>query len=133
MAKDLRYVWFQRKIKSAYPGLWPHVHVDCQEAIFNYLLHGYEPGGFLVAVLVNDLYAAACKADFVNVEHLGYVAKFVVQALPTMCYGSAERVRNWSTMDQEERERVLVSAGMIPDTFQLIKLAGEKFASTPDF
>ena len=99
--------------------------MDCQEAIFNYLVHGWEPGGFLTAVLANDLYRAATVADIANVNNLAYVAKFIVYALPQASYGSYEQVETWCRLTDQEREAVLVAADLLPDTFELIKFIAQ--------
>ena len=106
--------------------------MDCQEAIFGYLVYGWEPGGFLTAVMANDLYRAATVADIANVDHLAYVAKFVVYALPQACYGNYNQVEIWSRLTDEEREAVLVSLDLLPDTFELIRLMTEEQAN-PSF
>ena len=52
-------------------------------------------GHFLTAVLENDLMEAACRADVYNEPALAEIAKYVVHTLPTVCYGSKEKVHNW--------------------------------------
>lgn len=59
-----------------------------------YLEHGIEPGGFLRAVLENDLCGAAARADSVNRSRLADYAT-VLSALPMSAWGSRERVNGW--------------------------------------
>jgi hypothetical protein len=40
------------------------------EALENYLMHGFMPGGFLTSVLANDLYLAVGRADHWNKFYL---------------------------------------------------------------
>lgn len=122
---DVRYRYFAKQCEQKHLRIWAHVTMDCQEAIFNYLVHGWEPGGFLTAVLANDLYRAATVADIANVNNLAYVAKFIVYALPQASYGSYEQVETWCRLTDQEREAVLVAADLLPDTFELIKFIAQ--------
>lgn len=71
------------------------VHDYNQEAFENYLIHGLRPGGFVTAVLANDLFQAAGRADFVNREHLASVASWVYQNCPAQSFGSYQAVEDW--------------------------------------
>ena len=124
--RDVRYQYFKRQCEKKYQRFWGNVHLDCQEAIFGYLVYGWETGGFLTAVLANDLYRAAIVADIENVKRLAYVAKFVIYSLPQASYGSINVVRNWCRLTDEERESILVAAQLLPDTFELIKFMSEE-------
>lgn len=65
-----------------------------QESIANWILYGRPTGGFLMAVLENDLYEAAGRADRENIRLLpGYAA--MLGTLPVQCWGSEQRVEAW--------------------------------------
>jgi len=66
-----------------------------KESLYNYFVHGLEPGGFMTSVLCNDLYGAAGRADFVNIDLLGEYAKWLVNHAPYQSYGSPEIVKGW--------------------------------------
>ena len=66
-----------------------------KESLYNYFVHGLEPGGFMTSVLCNDLYGAAGRADFVNIDLLGEYAKWLVNHAPYQSYGSPELVKGW--------------------------------------
>lgn len=121
MTTDIRYRWFKNRMAQEHPRTWGNVHEDCRDAIFNYLVYGYEPGGFLTAVLCNDLYRAATVCDFENAKRLTEVARFVIQALPGACYGNREIMAEWMAKTNEEREQILIKGKLLPDTFELIK------------
>ena len=53
------------------------------------------PGGFLHAVLSNDLKEAIARADEQNMGLLPILATWLYNEAPGGCWGSAERVRNW--------------------------------------
>jgi hypothetical protein len=65
------------------------------EAIENYLMRGYEPGGFLTSVLANDLYLAAGRADVWNSKNLPYIVNEVLFRMPGSSYGSYQTVKDW--------------------------------------
>jgi hypothetical protein len=65
------------------------------ETIFNYLVHRLPPGSFTQALLENDLFAAASKADHFNLENLGFAARNVAMNMPLGSCGSREAVKAW--------------------------------------
>jgi hypothetical protein len=65
------------------------------EGLENYLLHGYMPGGFLTAVICNDLQLACGRADHWNKPRLPEIVNEVFFKLPAQAYGNAERMRAW--------------------------------------
>ena len=130
--RDVRYRYFKRQCEQKYERSWGNIHLDCQEAIFNYLVYGWEPGGFLTAVMANDLHRAATVADVENVKRLAHVARFVVYALPHGCYGNYDQVKTWLRLTDQAREEILVAAQLLPDTFELIRLIAEDHAA-PSF
>lgn len=53
------------------------------------------PGGFVCAVLANDLYDACRRADETNLACLYWIAQYADFALPIQCRGSREAVEAW--------------------------------------
>ena len=53
------------------------------------------PGGFLLAVLQNDLIAAVGKADSENRGRLAEIVAWVYNNVPSCCYGSKAKVEAW--------------------------------------
>ena len=51
--------------------------------------HGYQPGGFLTAVLKGDLLNAVCLADGETIKHLRAIVKFVYNQMPIGCHALA--------------------------------------------
>jgi len=66
-----------------------------EEGLYNYFTKGIHPGGFLYAVLINDLYTAVDKADFQNIVMIGKIAKYIKGNITTRAYGSPELVQDW--------------------------------------
>lgn len=65
------------------------------QSLENYLMHGFEPGGFLTAVLANDLRLAVGRADHWNKERLPEIVDEIVFKMPSLSIGSYEAVRDW--------------------------------------
>lgn len=65
------------------------------ETLQNYWNHGYEPGGFTTAVLCNDLFGAAARADHWNRRNMAAIAEYIVNNAPYGSYGNAELVKDW--------------------------------------
>jgi len=65
------------------------------EALENYLMYGFQPGGFLTSVLANDLYLATGRADHWNKDRLPEIVKEILFRMPNMSYGSYAAVKDW--------------------------------------
>jgi hypothetical protein len=90
---------------------YPNVPSHTIEALENYWTHGWEPGGFLTAVLYNDLYTAAMRADHWNKGALGYIVEYLVNEAPDGSYGSEYKVKDWcrkgAAFQQHEKRRLV--------------------------
>jgi len=63
--------------------------------IQRYISNNIRPGGFLSAVIQNDLREAVARADDENLRNLpAYVAYFWNNA-PSLCWGSAKAMDRW--------------------------------------
>ena len=61
-----------------------------------YINEGAIPGGFLLAVLENDLKGAINRADSSNLKNLVAYSYFLYNDAPADCYGSPEKVAAWA-------------------------------------
>ena len=66
-----------------------------QEAIDNYLIRGYEPGGFLTAIICGNWKEALGHADTANKQRFWYVATWLTRHAPPGSTGSSEAFENW--------------------------------------
>ena len=66
-----------------------------RDTLQRYLEQGYGPGGFLSAVLSNDLMASVDRADNTSLAVLPAIVSWLHNEVPTACYGSPQRVRSW--------------------------------------
>lgn len=69
-----------------------------RDAVRRYVEDGIEPGGFLKAVLCNDLKGAVIRADNINKKNIVNWVHFVIWELPGLCQGSEEKYKNWIAM-----------------------------------
>ncbi len=63
--------------------------------IDQYIEAGVPPGGFLNAVLTNDLMVAIQKADETNKLHIPDIVTYLLNYLPPIAYGNAKNVTDW--------------------------------------
>lgn len=65
------------------------------ETLDNWAKHGLPPGGFVAAVLENDLVAAVRRADSGNSAALVEIVRYLINELPRGCWGSVDQVAAW--------------------------------------
>jgi hypothetical protein len=70
------------------------------EALQRYIQKRIRPGGFLTAVLANDLQAAVARADSDNLPNIPAFAAYLYNEVPSNCHGSYEIVASW--LEQRE-------------------------------
>jgi len=66
-----------------------------QVALQDYVENKTDPGGFLMAVLRNDLRSACEVADDINRYKLFDYVSYIYNKLPSDCWGSKEAVDAW--------------------------------------
>jgi len=79
------------------------------QGLKGYVEHGHMPGGFLTAALSNNLTEAVGAADDENTERLQAIVSYMYNCLPSMAWGSRDKVVEWALMDKEERGRRLAA------------------------
>lgn len=75
-----------------------------RQSLFDYIEMGTPPGGFLRAVLINDLREACARADPINRHRLFTYVCFLYNKAPSSCWGSEERVQTWINIHAAQRE-----------------------------
>ena len=83
---------------------WGLIPDYMKDGVARYVEYGIMPGGFLTAVLENNLFMAIGKADDCNKQLLANWCMFVWNELPATCWGDKETVKAWakSRMDAFE-------------------------------
>ena len=71
------------------------IRAEIRQSLLRYAVDGCPVGDFLQAVLSNDLAGAAARADAGNVRVLPAIVAFVVQQLPSACWGSWRIYQAW--------------------------------------
>lgn len=74
------------------------------EGIVGYILDGLPPGGFVRAVLENDLMEAFGRADIENGANMRQIVSFLYNHAPTDCYGNSDKVTRWILEAEKTRE-----------------------------
>ncbi len=69
----------------------PHI----LDGIRQYVEHRIPPGGFVNAVLENDLKEAFARADNESLAGMFGIVSFCYNEIPGTCWGSPERVKAW--------------------------------------
>lgn len=78
-------------------GSFPEVPDLIKRSLRRYVNDRRSVGGFLTAVLENNLMAAIANADPGNRLALYDICQYVWNVLPGPCWGSPERVKDWTT------------------------------------
>lgn len=58
-------------------------------------------GGFLKAVLENDLFEAFSRVDEENCATMFHICAFIWNEIPRECWGSPEKVKAWLALRQQ--------------------------------
>ena len=66
-----------------------------QGTLERYIFQRLAPGGFMTAVLANDLMGATGKADALNIRCLRDICGWIYMNAPSDCWGSYEQVRKY--------------------------------------
>ncbi|MCA1800188.1 MAG: hypothetical protein LC650_02735 [Actinobacteria bacterium] len=74
-----------------------------QGSLERYAAQGIAPGGFLTAVLTNNLFGAVSRADDYNLEALTEIVRFVYNRMPMSCHGSTEAMAEFMTYVRDRR------------------------------
>ena len=69
--------------------------------LMRYLVHGIQPGSFMLAVLSNDLQEACMRADDSNRYRLFDYVSWLYSYAPQGSWGSEDRVIEWMTHRRE--------------------------------
>ena len=65
------------------------------EAIERFVQNRFQPGGFITAILANDLREACCQADYINKHKIFEIVSYCWNEIPHTCWGSYEKVHTW--------------------------------------
>ena len=66
-----------------------------QESLTNYFLNGWEPGGFLSAMLAMDMQRALSSADTANRQVIWAIGHWIMHNAPGGSWGNYEAIEMW--------------------------------------
>lgn len=75
-----------------FEGIYADIPEHTQGALLRYVDHKILPGGFLTAVLSNNLFEAVGQADSDNIKALPLIVKYIYNKCPGNCHGSKQRM-----------------------------------------
>ena len=95
------------------------------DPIYNYMVHGFEPGSFYSALLANDMFRAMASCHPAN--NVNELKKLTAWIRSTMGYGifwgSEEVVQNWIKMSEEQRrEKLELLRLVIPEKDEIVMI-----------
>ena len=99
------------------------------DTLYNYLVHGFEPGSFWISALCNDFMAAIQSSHPGNtVEALKNTVGWIRDTFPPESYGDYHRVQEWIRLAPGYRRMSLEAADLIyTEQEEIIKgLRGER-------
>jgi hypothetical protein len=104
------------------------VELEYREIIKNYIIHGFDPGSFFVALFANDAWSAIVKSHNANtMTALKDVVQWIYEYCPKEACGSYEKVRNWCDLSSDDRRSIIENVGLIyTEDEEVLLLLGEK-------
>lgn len=88
------------------PDPYHPIREDWYGALERYLNKGILPGGFMTAVLENDLAGAFSRADVENTANLRNIVGYIYNHIPSTAWGSREKVEAWLIALTDQREAI---------------------------
>jgi len=92
--------------------------VHILDSINAYVEHGRRPGGFLTAVLQNNLTRALGTADDASRRGLDDIIRYIWNEVPATCWGSTAKVEAWLGEETPRAREDLIMSGASAKTLQ---------------
>ncbi len=80
------------------------------QSFTNYVEHGAPPGGFMCAILADDLQDARGRADEANLANLPAIVAYRDTQIPRECWGSRAAMKDWMDAKKEARDKARETA-----------------------
>lgn len=104
------------------------------DPLYNYLVHGFEPGSFWSAVLANDFWRAVQSSHPSNdIPALKHAVGWIRDSFPPESYGTYEQLQEWIKLSPHDRRMILERSSLIYTEHEEVMLAlkGEVTAPEP--
>jgi len=90
------------------------VDEEYSKVMYNYLVHGFEPGSFFTSVLANDFMGAINRSHPANtVSALKRLVGWIRDYMPSTAWGSYAAVNAWVDLDASQRRQILEEHSLI--------------------
>lgn len=80
-----------------------------RDGLFSFIRTGRPVGGFLTAVLTNDLSGCIRAADPISLRALAQTVRWLQRCAPSAAWGSVEHMRRWSELPQADRDAAMLA------------------------
>jgi len=80
-----------------------HIPDYMMDGIERYVNDGIPPGGFLTAIITNDLHGAVSAADDENIKNIPAYVAYFYNKTPAACWGSIAAMNAWAKKVSLER------------------------------
>jgi len=91
------------------------ISLETFEALKNYAVNHRAPGGFLTAILSNDLMEAVLMANLDDRFSIPQICEYIFHHCPGNCWGTPEAVEKWISAPNRNRQVLR----LVPDTREL--------------
>lgn len=131
MATDLT-TQFEYPVAEWWTGEYSVIPENLKDGIENYLIHRLKPGGFLSAVIRNDLFGAVGRADTESLNCLLLIVRWFYNRAPSVSHGSSSAMSRW--LNRVENESVVeklefaASTSTMTDNVVSVSLLSEAIA-----
>jgi hypothetical protein len=88
---------------KGYRAFGMYVPPDLVGSLRRYIHHGAPTGGFLEAVICNDLMNAVGRADEHNIRILPAIVSYLYNEAPATCWGREDSFEKWIAMKAGEK------------------------------
>ena len=78
------------------------------EALRNYVMNHRDPGGFLTAVLSNDLMETVLRSSLDCRHSIPQIFEYIFRHCPGNCWGNAEAVKAWVSVPNQNRQHLSI-------------------------
>jgi hypothetical protein len=87
---------------------------DFADPMYNYLVHGYNPGSFFTSVLANDFFGAVQRSHPANtIEALKHLVGWIGDTMPAEAFGSYKEISDWCYLTAEHRRDILEKHNLV--------------------
>lgn len=96
---------------------------DFAGTMYDYLVHGFEPGGFFKGWYANDATSIVRSHPANTVAALKDLTEWMMNCAPKPAWGSHDKVREWLKMESKQRRKILEDYNLVYSEQDEIMLA----------